>query len=1519
MATIGSIMVAFEANLRGLEEGIEEALDLFDDLTEAVDDISEKLDGASEKTLKIKTSVDSSGVKKASRDVEDLEDEIEKSSPKVKVGLDTESLKSFANTSSAIAVEQIKEGFVELGKAAGAAAKAVGAATSAVGGVLDGTATSVDGVIKSVGRYQAAVGSLGAVAAAGGLGLGVFVKQLGGLSTIAEAASGSVGATTRIIGAAGGAFAAVAASVATFSAIMGIAKVAASGLSEESQKYVAEWVKGTATTASATAGLVAAAKTFKVVTTAVSEGKTVAEAFAAVFSATGSAVSRATGNIVSSVTAVGNVLAFAQVASGKFSASLSQMGGQAESVRNMAERFGSTAEQVQVLGFAAESAGVGMGQLAKAQQAFFTNVSKVKLGQLNTETTKEAKIAFDRLGVSVEDLRNKSPQEVFALVADKLDDVADAADRSAIAFDLFGKQGGNILPALRGLKDAADDAKRLGTVLSESDFKMFEGVDQSFDRLKNASSNLASTMLVSFAPIQAGWNNLMAELKGGLVAALGPIRSLMAAATVPFQVFMEVLGRVMNILLRMVGAVAKVVAAFADAPTIAVAFTAMGDAAKYFLGFVEQGVEFAENLANALYSELVPSIDQSASAMDKLVMGVAAFTTTVVAAGVGSAIMTTFGMTSSGALLKFAAALKAVNFAAFAGTLLKFLKLMTIGVAQTAASFVASFTIMTVSAIAGFVTPVLAGLASYITGVSAAAAATQVASVAMAAAWVVATAGLAAIVIAIVAVVQNFDKLKSFFANFGENVSKLFTLEGLADAASQVATAIKEAFLAVANYIGGFFGNLIANIMMRMKGIKPIEKIDAAQASVASVVQTRQANQQAAVQSGAAAATASAVGAGPGAGVAQQQEDVETLSSTLTQARQDFIALSLNAAKFGSAGKTAFLAAKQDFDKLQQSLAENKITAEQFEKELLRIQNNLQSNLKLADVLSPEDFQAAAEAMRKSVDDAFAQARQAMQGQDLGSSLSAENFFPASKEVKEAAKKFAEQYESEQINIQKRFQNGEFGEGESAKRRMQQESDASRRRFDANMSRIEVDKSFAAEIRKSLEDAFLSPIEKFEKRLKEIQGNKSLSAAEKSAATVAAQKEFVTQNFGKSAGDSIREKQAALTFATSKDEYGRTPMDSTRAAVEQNKLAIEKRQAAGLDATPVQQLQAGVDNINDVFGVAGKSLAEIQATLSPQEFADYQEAIKKNAEAVKASLGVEKTAAAQYAEQRDKINKAIADRVITEEEGAKALKEARDKMLAALGISKSPAEQFEDAVSKIQENAAELSPDEIAKGLKEAKDKLLSALGIDKSPAQAATESLKNLQEAFNKGQISAEEFAKGSQKAKDTLLQSLGIPLDPVTQLAERMGNLQEAFDAGLISSEEFAKGQEEAKRSMLPGGEAKSPVKQFQEDLSAVNRAVEAGLISEDEGADRKKNLQAQLQEDLKPALDNVAQDRRQIDSSDTRSKAGVDTFFRILRGNDNPSLKAQLEIARNTRLLAEAQQDPDAAPVIAQLSAK
>jgi hypothetical protein len=1528
MATIGSISVAFEANLKGLESGIEEVIDLFDDLGETVDDLSEKLDAASKKTIKVKATSDTKGIKDAAKEVEQLDEKVSRSSPTVRLTADTSIFSASVEKATSLVkaqYDELAEQTEEFRSQSAGAARAVSSAFTGIADVVDGSNATLDGAIKAIGRYQSAATAVATVVSLAAASTSSFAATAGGLDVVMGALGGSTAAQAIVLGQLAGAATGAVSALAAYSTVMGVVKYATSGLSEETQEYILGWSQAAATAVSVSAGVTMAAAAYKLVAGAIFTSTSASTAFGQAFERAASVVGSYAANISGVLSTVGSVLGFAEVASGKFVDALSRIGGEAEGIRNMSERFGTTTEQIQILGYAAESAGVGMGQLAKAQQAFYTNVSKVKIGQLNTESVKEAKFAFDRLNVSSDDLRNKSPEEVFRLVAERLDRVQDASDRAAIAFDLFGKQGGNILPALRGLKDAAADAARLGTVTSKIDFSMFENVDQSFDRMKQATGNLTQAMLVALAPLQAGWNNLMADLKGGLVAAIGPIRTLMAAATVPLQVFMEVTGRLLNILLRAVGVVVKFFTAMTDAASVGPAWSALGDLIKTALSYLEQAVAMAEAVADAFFSEMVPSINSAASSFDKLVFVVQTFATVILSAGIASAIMQSFGIQAGAAFVRFAAGLRAINVAAVFGKIIGFLRLLTVDVTATAVRWVASTTLMGVSSIANFLTPFISSVMAAVTGNSILAVSATATGYAMAAAWIIGTLGLAAIVVAGIAVYQNFSKLYDFFADFGNNIGSLLTFDGLADAASAVADAIKNAFLTVFNFVTGFFGNVVKGIVSRLNGIKTPEKINAATSSVSGIVSSRQSQQRAVYEAGVATAGMTGMSSSD---ISLPAEDIGALSQSIQTARGEMVGLSLTAAQFGEAGRKSFLAAKADFDKLQQSLADGTLSPEEFEKESKRIRNNLQKNLSLADIITPEQLQQSAENMQKSVQEAFSQARSLMRGKDLGSDLSTDRFFPSSAEIEQKSEEFANKYQQELLKIEESLQNGDFGDGQSAIRAADQLREQAKANLDRNMGKIEADVSFASEIRKALEDAFLSPLQKFEKRLEEIQNNKSLSAQEKSLATVMEQKQMVESTFGKSAGSSLRDKEEMFAQSTATDQYGRTAFMSAegsrgageaRASAERTKLDIEKRQAAGLDATASQQLKAGADNIADIFGVTGLSISEIQSKLSPQEFADYQEAIKKNNEAVKESLGVERSGADRLAESREKLDEALSAGIITAEERDKAVKKQRDELLSSLGISKTPSQDFEDAVAKIRENAAELSPDEIAKGLKEAKDRLLESLGVPESPTKAATESLKKLAEAFSKGQISAEELAAGAQAAKDSLLQSLGIPLDPVAQLGRRLNDLSDAFSAGLITQEEFTRGQDEARRSMLPGSEQESPVARFKRDMDAIDRAAQEGLIGGDEASQRKMTLQAQLQEDMKPALDRLAPDRRAVESSDVRSKGGVDTFFRILRGNDNPSLKAQLEIARNTRLLAEAAAEPEAAPVIANIQGR
>lgn len=64
--------------------------------------------------------------------------------------------------------------------------------------------------------------------------------------------------------------------------------------------------------------------------------------------------------------------------------------------------------------------------------------------------------AFKALGISVTELKGLKPDEAFKLLADRMDGFADGAGKTAVAQQLLGKAGANLLPVMHDLAEVGD-------------------------------------------------------------------------------------------------------------------------------------------------------------------------------------------------------------------------------------------------------------------------------------------------------------------------------------------------------------------------------------------------------------------------------------------------------------------------------------------------------------------------------------------------------------------------------------------------------------------------------------------------------------------------------------------------------------------------------------------------------------------------------------------------------------------------------------------------------------------------------------------------------------------------------------------------------------------------------------------------------------------------------------------------------------------------------------------------------
>jgi len=143
-----------------------------------------------------------------------------------------------------------------------------------------------------------------------------------------------------------------------------------------------------------------------------------------------------------------------------------------DQLAKMSARTGISVESLSELGYAAEQSGADMtgleGGIRKMQKFVFEAAkgSKAAAGTLS------------RLGLAVSDLAGLSPDQQFERIADRLAQIHDPAKRAALAMEVFGKSGTQLLPLMqdgaKGIEALRQQARDLGLVISTEDAKAAE-------------------------------------------------------------------------------------------------------------------------------------------------------------------------------------------------------------------------------------------------------------------------------------------------------------------------------------------------------------------------------------------------------------------------------------------------------------------------------------------------------------------------------------------------------------------------------------------------------------------------------------------------------------------------------------------------------------------------------------------------------------------------------------------------------------------------------------------------------------------------------------------------------------------------------------------------------------------------------------------------------------------------------------------------------------------------------------
>ncbi len=159
-----------------------------------------------------------------------------------------------------------------------------------------------------------------------------------------------------------------------------------------------------------------------------------------------------------------------------------------DEVQKMALRTGFSTEALSELRHAAELSGASLQGLEKASRTLSGAILDAGYG-LETYVR-----SFDQLGLSYEQLAKLSPEDQFMAVMEALAGVENESTRAALATDLFGRAGTQLLPMLssgaEGLKNMRQEAHDLGIVFDQEAANKAAEFQDALTKLKGSMSGV---------------------------------------------------------------------------------------------------------------------------------------------------------------------------------------------------------------------------------------------------------------------------------------------------------------------------------------------------------------------------------------------------------------------------------------------------------------------------------------------------------------------------------------------------------------------------------------------------------------------------------------------------------------------------------------------------------------------------------------------------------------------------------------------------------------------------------------------------------------------------------------------------------------------------------------------------------------------------------------------------------------------------------------------------------------------
>lgn len=173
----------------------------------------------------------------------------------------------------------------------------------------------------------------------------------------------------------------------------------------------------------------------------------------------------------------------------------------ADEILTMSTKYGISTEKLQEFSYMAELVDTDLGTITGATAKLTKQMGAA------AEGNEAAAEKFAELGIDIRDANGdmKSADEVFMEVIDALGQMESGVERDNVAMELFGKSAQELNPLIEtgsaGIAAYAQEAHDMGAVLDEEALQSLGEMDDSFQRVEQATTALKNSIGVALAPV----------------------------------------------------------------------------------------------------------------------------------------------------------------------------------------------------------------------------------------------------------------------------------------------------------------------------------------------------------------------------------------------------------------------------------------------------------------------------------------------------------------------------------------------------------------------------------------------------------------------------------------------------------------------------------------------------------------------------------------------------------------------------------------------------------------------------------------------------------------------------------------------------------------------------------------------------------------------------------------------------------------------------------------------------------